>query len=161
MGLRDNFLTRWLRSRFIQWLKMDNQSWITRFVYKHHLYKHRETQIWPKIRRHLSHRLTSPWHTIFSFQIFQSSKFFCFNYHHFPLLFLWTQNYSPRQIIVFGFAINWYQLTNCRLHELGTAWSLWISIIIIRSKHRLNTVSARIFQNAKHQQLSAQKYRCL
>ena len=134
------------------------------FFYKHHLYKHRETQIWPKIKHHLSTilSLTWLWHTIFSFQFFESSKFLCFNYHTiFHFYFLWTQNYSPHQIIVFGFAINWYQLTNCRLHELGTVWSLWNSLIITRSKHRLSTVSARIFQNAKHQQLSAQKYRCL
>ena len=46
------------------------------FLYKHHRYKHREPQIWPKIKHHLS--------TSLSLTSLQHTNLVCVNYLNFP-----------------------------------------------------------------------------
>ena len=95
---------------------------ITRFfLYKHHHYKHRQPQIWPKIKHHLS--------TSLSLTSLQHTNFVYANYFNFPIISVKINlsynfgalNYSSLQIFKFlwlGYTIDEHKSYKVRIAYL-------------------------------------------
>ena len=118
-------------------VKIKNTIWYVHtrfFLYKHHHYKHRQPQIWPKIKHHLS--------TSLSLTSLQHTNFVYANYFNFPIISVKINlsynfgalNYSSLQIFKFlwlGYVIDEHD---------SLSYSTGKVLPYFSNKHRLSTI---------------------